>query len=385
MGINIILIEDDAIEELYPFALTCNSWQIRAGRHTIHERWVHALPDAAVVVHTHRTLHQQLYGEDVTAGVLNRSAPLLVLLSTAVLSPENMKGLAERTTSAVRPCVINSGDVTIGAILPTTPESLDDVIAALDTVAAEDVVLVSVTARQVRRMWDVLDMIDEAIAWDAELSVSRVSPTAVIHPSAIIDESKGAVLIDDLAVIGPMAVLQGPCSIGAHAVVKPHAHITHSVIGPYCKVGGEVSVSIFQSYSNKQHYGFVGHSIIGQWVNLGAGTTTSNLKNTYHDVRPIMPWGRETSGRLFLGSMIGDFTRTAIGTMLPTGGIYGVCSHIMSEGLAPSSVRSFVWQAGVVYDRNRAFDTCDAMMQRRGHALSDRHRELLDNVRERDV
>ncbi len=385
MGINVILIEDDAVEELYPFALTCNSWQIRAGRHTIHERWVRVLPDANVIVHTHRTLHEQLYREHVAAGVLGRPAPVLVVLSSAVLSPEHMKGLAERTRHAARPCVINSEAVTIGAILPTTPESLDEIIAALDSVPADDVDLVSVTAHQVRRMWDVLDLIDDAIAWDAELTDLRVSPTAMIHPSAVIDESKGAVLIDDMAVIGPMAVIQGPCSIGAHAVVKPHCHITHSVIGPYCKVGGEISVSIFQAYSNKQHYGFVGHSIIGQWVNLGAGTTTSNLKNTYHDVRPIMPWGRETSGLLFLGSMIGDFTRTAIGTMLPTGGIYGVCSHVMSEGLAPSSVRSFVWQPGVVYDRCRAFDTCDAMMQRRGHALSDRHRELLDDVRERDV
>ena len=385
MGINVILIEDDAVEELYPFALTCNSWQIRAGRHTIHERWVRVLPDANVIVHTHRTLHEQLYREHVAAGVLGRPAPVLVVLSSAVLSPEHMKGLAERTRHAARPCVINSEAVTIGAILPTTPESLDEIIAALDSVPADDVDLVSVTAHQVRRMWDVLDLIDDAIAWDAELTDLRVSPTAMIHPSAVIDESKGAVLIDDMAVIGPMAVIQGPCSIGAHAVVKPHCHITHSVIGPYCKVGGEISVSIFQAYSNKQHYGFVGHSIIGQWVNLGAGTTTSNLKNTYHDVRPIMPWGRETSGLLFLGSMIGDFTRTAIGTMLPTGGIYGVCSHVMSEGLAPSSVRSFVWQPGVVYDRSRAFDTCDAMMQRRGHALSDRHRELLDDVRERDV
>jgi UDP-N-acetylglucosamine diphosphorylase/glucosamine-1-phosphate N-acetyltransferase len=385
MVINVILIEEDAVEELYPFALTCNTWQIRAGRHTIHERWVRALPDANVVVHTHRTLHEQVYREQIAGGVLGRPAPMLVLLSSAVLSPEHMKGLAERTLSAKRPCVITSDAATIGAIVPTTPDRLDEIMAVLDDVAATDADLVSVPSRHVRRMWDVLDMIDDAIAWDAELSDSCVSPTAVIHPSAIIDESKGTVLIDDMAEIGPMAVIQGPCSIGAHAVVKPHAHITHSVIGPYCKVGGEISVSIFQAYSNKQHYGFVGHSIIGQWVNLGAGTTTSNLKNTYHDVRPTMPWGRETSGRLFLGSMIGDFTRTAIGTMLPTGGVYGVCSHVMSEGLAPSNVRSFVWQAGVAYDRSHAFDTCDAMMQRRGHTLSERHRELLDDVRERDV
>lgn len=385
MRVNVILVEDDAVDELYPLALTQNSWQLRAGRFTIVERWSRTLSDARVAVHSHRTLHQRLFEQSFTMSPLEASSPLIVVLTTAIVSPEIMRQLAEMAMRATRPCVISSGDATIGAILPETPSHIDDIIVSLDAVPADEVDLVVVPCRIVRRLWDLLDVIDTAINWDSSLVAQRVANSAAVHPTAVIDESKGPVLIDDEAEIGPMAVVQGPCSVGAHAVVKPLAHVTHSVIGPYCKVGGEVSVTIFHGYSNKQHYGFLGHSVIGEWVNLGAGTTSSNLKNTYHDVRPTMPWGREDSGRLFLGSLIGDFTRTAIGTLLPTGGVYGVCSHVIGSGLASSHVRSFIWSDKVPYERDRALATCRAMMQRRDRELTDLHIEILDDVRGRDV
>ncbi|MBU3698958.1 MAG: hypothetical protein FGM33_02960 [Candidatus Kapabacteria bacterium] len=385
MSLNVILIEDDAVDELYPLSLTSNSWQLRTGRYTIVERWRASLRDAKVGVHSHRSLHQQLYEVDSPTPVLDDRLPLLVVLSTLILSPSSMRQLAERATDARRPCIIVSGSATVGAILPTTPNHVNEIVAAIDAVPSEDVDLVSVDGVTVRRAWDVLDAIADGVAWDASLVGTRIAGSARIHPTAVIDESEGPVIIDEDAVIGPLSVLQGPCSIGAHAVVKPLAHVTHSVIGPYCKVGGEVSVSVLHGFSNKQHYGFLGHSVIGEWVNLGAGTTTSNLKNTYHDVRPNMPWGREASGRLFLGSIIGDFTRTAIGTLLPTGGVYGVCTHVMGSGLSASTQQSFVWSDGVVYDRDKAFETCDTMMKRRGRELTQLHRQVLDDVRERDA
>jgi hypothetical protein len=88
---------------------------------------------------------------------------------------------------------------------------------------------------------------------------------------------------------------------------------------------------------------------------------------------------------MFLGSLIGDFTRTAIGTLLPTGGVYGVCSHVMAEGLAPSSRRSFVWSEGVPYEYAAALQTCDVMMKRRGRRMTDALSVILNEVRERDV
>jgi UDP-N-acetylglucosamine diphosphorylase/glucosamine-1-phosphate N-acetyltransferase len=385
MSLNVILIEDDAVDELYPLSLTSNSWQLRTGRHTIIERWRAALSDASIAVHSHRTLHQKLYEHESPNPDMSQSAPLLIVLSTFLLSPESMKRLAHHASQISRAGVIVDGTSTVGAILPMTPIHVDDIISLIDTTPSDDVDLVSVEGKLVRRSWDVLDAVSDGVAWDASLAPCRIAPSAKIDPTAVIDESLGPVLIDEDAVIGALSVLQGPISIGAHAVVKPLAHITHSVIGPHCKVGGEVSVSVLHGFSNKQHYGFLGHTVIGHWVNLGAGTTTSNLKNTYHDVRPRMPWGREDSGRLFLGSLIGDYTRTAIGTLLPTGGVYGVCTHIMAPGLSVSKQSSFVWSDGVVYDREKAFETCDAMMKRRGLELSELHRQVLDDVRGRDA
>ena len=387
MSISVLLIEHADVEGLYPFALTHPSWQMRTGAFTVVERWAACLPEAPIHVHSHRLLHEALYRSSSAVGVadIDQSRSLLVVVANCLLERSQIEHLAAECAAARRPSVVLCGTEYVGAILPSPPSNVELVSQALDEMQGQDVDVVHVDGMIIDRLWKILDRIASDVHLDAELVSTRVHPQAHVHPTAILDESKGSVIIDAGADIGPYAVIQGPCSIGTHAVVKPHAHITHSIIGPYCKVSGEISCSIFQGYANKQHYGFVGHSIIGEWVNLGAGTTTSNLKNTYHSVKPRMPWGREDSGQMFLGSMIGDFTRTAIGTMLPTGGVYGVSSHIMSTGMASSSIRSFVWSDGVVYDRERSLQTCDVMMRRRGLSLTDQHIAVLDWVREHDV
>lgn len=385
MMLTVLLIEDEGVERLYPFALTHSSWELRIGAYSLLERWSRTLPDARVIVNSHRrSLHElaiERHGpQDIVPG-----SPLLVMLSSCATSPAEMQRLAAHATAPESDAVIMCEGTPVGAILRASPEHPGDLPSVLDKLGSSEIGVLEVRGRVITRLWHILDMIEDGISWDAELVVHQLHPDARIHQSAVIDVSKGAVIIGEDAEIGAMAIIQGPCVIGAHAVVKPHSHVTHSVIGPYSKIGGEVSCSVLHGYSNKQHYGFLGHSVIGEWVNLGAGTTTSNLKNTYNDVRPTMPWGRESSGRMFLGSMIGDYTRTAIGTMLPTGGVYGVCSHIMSEGLAPSFRHSFVWSDAVPYEHAAAMQTCDIMMKRRGHHMTGALTSVLSEVRQHDV
>jgi UDP-N-acetylglucosamine diphosphorylase/glucosamine-1-phosphate N-acetyltransferase len=307
------------------------------------------------------------------------------MVSTCVLAPEEMRRLAALALAAETDVALMCGEHPVGAILQASPAHPSELPTALDALGSTDIGAHEVRGRMITRLWDVLDLIEDGVTWDAELAEHHVHPTARVHQSAVIDVSKGHVIVGENAEIGAMAIVQGPCVIADHAVVKPLTHVTHSVIGPHSKIGGEVSCSVLLGYSNKQHYGFLGHSILGEWVNLGAGTTTSNLKNTYSDVRPTMPWARESSSRMFLGSLIGDFTRTAIGTLLPTGGVYGVCSHVIAEGLAPSSRRSFVWSEGVPYEHASAMETCDVMMKRRGRQMTDALGVILDEVRKRDV
>ncbi|MEE2780862.1 MAG: putative sugar nucleotidyl transferase [Planctomycetota bacterium] len=168
-----------------------------------------------------------------------------------------------------------------------------------------------------------------------------LGPAATIHPSATVDASEGIILLEPGATVGPYSYLRGPLHLGPESVVLPHASIgTHVAAENNCKLGGEVSCSVISSYSNKAHFGFLGHSYLGSWVNLGAGTTNSNLKNTYGEVSVQSGTQRVATGMQFLGCLIGDYTKTAIQTGILTGKMVGICN--MLYGTVAENVPSFV-------------------------------------------
>jgi UDP-N-acetylglucosamine diphosphorylase/glucosamine-1-phosphate N-acetyltransferase len=189
----------------------------------------------------------------------------------------------------------------------------------------------------------------------------------------VIDASKGAVVLGDGAIVGANAVLQGPCYIGSQSEVAPLAMIRPGTsIGPKCKVGGEVARAIILGNSNKGHEGFLGDSYLGEWVNLGAGTTTSNLKNTYGPIG--IKLGREevNSGRQFLGALIGDHTKTAIGTRFMSGSYAGCCSMIATSAHAPRFTPSFSFltdKGTEAYRLDKVFEVARAVMARRGRTF----------------
>jgi UDP-N-acetylglucosamine diphosphorylase/glucosamine-1-phosphate N-acetyltransferase len=165
-----------------------------------------------------------------------------------------------------------------------------------------------------------------------------------LGPGCVLDASKGPVILADHANIGANAVLQGPCFIGQHTQISPLSTIRPGVsIGLMCKIGGEVSNSIILGYTNKPHEGYLGDSYIGEWVNLGAGTTTSNLKNTYSQVKMSLGGDPLDTGRRFLGSMVGDHCKVAIGTRLMTGSYVGYNSMIATSAYPPKFVPSFTF------------------------------------------
>jgi len=168
-----------------------------------------------------------------------------------------------------------------------------------------------------------------------------LGPEATLDPSATVDTSAGCILLERGTKVGPHSHLRGPLLLGGNTVVLPHACLgTHTFAEQNCKLGGEISCSIISSYSNKAHYGFLGHSYLGSWVNLGAGTTNSNLKNTYGEINQQTSDGRIATGMQFLGCLIGDYTKSAIQTGILTGKTVGVCS--MLYGMIAEDVPSFV-------------------------------------------
>ncbi len=158
--------------------------------------------------------------------------------------------------------------------------------------------------------------------------------------SAAFDIEKGPVVIDDNVRVMHFTYLEGPIHIGAGTKVIEHSSIKDfTSIGSTCKIGGEIEASQIEPYSNKQHHGFLGHSWLGRWVNLGAGTSTSDLKNTYGKVRVYYLGARVDTGMQFLGSIIGDFCKSAVNTSLFTGKIVGACS--MLYGTVTTNVPCF--------------------------------------------
>ena len=149
------------------------------------------------------------------------------------------------------------------------------------------------------------------------------------------------------------------------------------MIGPNCKIGGEVTSSIFHGMSNKVHDGFIGHSYIGEWVNIGAGTNNSNLKNNYSKVKFNFGSSKVDSNKTFLGSMIGDFSRISIGTSINTGTFIGIGSNIFNHNFNNKFINSFSWGNDERVDFNKFLNTCKLMFKRREFELDKTEENLL--------
>lgn len=162
-----------------------------------------------------------------------------------------------------------------------------------------------------------------------------------IDSTVVFDASTGPIVIDDDVKIGPFTFLRGPVYVGPQTRVSEHASIKDFVsISHTCKIGGEVEGTILEPYTNKQHHGFLGHSYVGSWINLGAGTCNSDLKNTYGLVNMQYGGDKISTGMQFIGCIIGDYAKTAINTSIFTGKTIGVAS--MVYGFATTNVPSFV-------------------------------------------
>jgi len=201
-----------------------------------------------------------------------------------------------------------------------------------------------------------------------------IHPTAVIYPGVVLDASGGAIRIEEGVKIRSNAVVVGPCWIGTGSTICEHGLIkSNTSIGPSCKIGGEVGGTIFQGFANKCHDGHLGDSVIGEWVNIGAGTTNSNLLNTYGDVIVSDQEGtKHKTGRQFVGCFVGDYVKFAICTRIMTGTFIGTGAMIASSSPAPSPTPRFAWitdEGTRMYRLNKFLDVARTVMDRRGQAL----------------
>ncbi len=203
---------------------------------------------------------------------------------------------------------------------------------------------------------------------------------ARVEPGVVFDTRSGVIVLEQHSYIKSGARLEGPLYVGPGSEILG-GPVSQCSIGPRCKVRGEVTRVVFLGFANKAHSGFVGDSVIGRWANLGANTVTSNLKNTYGPVRIELPGERIETGRQFLGSLIGDHAKTAIGTLLNTGTVIGVGANVVASGQPPKYVPPFTWaKAGTLMNKGGFLEVAARVLPRRNVEFTDEVREMLDAI-----
>lgn len=210
-----------------------------------------------------------------------------------------------------------------------------------------------------------------------------ISPDSVLLPGVVLDASKGPIFVGSGVRIEPHTYIVGPLYIGRGTHVVG-GKISGCSIGPICRVGGEIEETIIQGHTNKYHAGFIGHSYLGEWINLGAMTTNSDLKNNYANVRVSVNGESIDTECLKVGSFIGDFTKTAIGTLLNTGINIGISCNIIAHGLiAEREIPSFTWYSPkhkMSYNFAKAIGTIERTMARRGVELTEFYKKRLLDI-----
>ncbi len=244
------------------------------------------------------------------------------------------------------------------------------------------------------RVWELLDHNGDELAHDFEVTCDPaeagcppagfgllghadrlfIHPDARVEPMVAADTTRGPVVIGAGAVVTAFTRLEGPCAIGAHTHLLGAKVRGGTTIGPHCRIGGDVECSVVLGYTNKYHDGFLGHSYVGEWVNLAAGTTTGDLRFDYQPVSVEVSGTEISTGRTKVGSLIGDHAKTGLGVLLDCGTTLGIFSQVLPTGaLAPRAVPAF-HRAGPrglkPLNAARLLETADVAMRRRGRALA---------------
>jgi UDP-N-acetylglucosamine diphosphorylase/glucosamine-1-phosphate N-acetyltransferase len=233
-----------------------------------------------------------------------------------------------------------------------------------------------------KHMFEHSQVDDQALIYDMDRVY--IERGAEIDGQVVLDARGGPIIIGEKVHIQPHTRIEGPCYVGANSILVGGKIRGGTSIGPYCRIGGEVEQSIFLGYCNKYHEGFLGHSYVGEWVNLGSLTTNSDLKNNYGPVKVEVNGKLIDSGQTKVGAFIGDHAKTGIGTLLNTGVSIGFCSNLFGGGMVKGkSIPSFFWggaSGGETYRLEEAIKTAETVMRRRGQGLSAAQADLFKKL-----
>jgi UDP-N-acetylglucosamine diphosphorylase / glucose-1-phosphate thymidylyltransferase / UDP-N-acetylgalactosamine diphosphorylase / glucosamine-1-phosphate N-acetyltransferase / galactosamine-1-phosphate N-acetyltransferase len=404
MNRSICLFEDEKWFNLNPLVYFIPSYELRCGILTLKRKVEKHFNGDKVLIHSRRYLAETLIGQLYTNILFDSYySEEWIFINGRVIADDQ---LVKTINSLKEDTILKHNDTVIAAFLGK--ESVKQLFAENnefpDFNKLANIPVKNVNTRYIAYPWDLVKYNGEEIVNDYKMINADtennmknfegvifhnrnhifLGTRCEIEPYVFLNAEKGPIYIGDNVKIYSHTSIEGPAFIGHNSVIKTHTSIYNNTsIGPVSKVGGEIENSIIHSYTNKQHYGFLGHSYLGQWINLGAGTTNSDLKNNYSNIRVKYNNDDIDTGMTFLGALIGDNTKTAIGTRLTTGSLIGACCNIISDGIAPNFLAPFTWlhkDEYLEYDLNKIIETTKLVYSRRGIIFTDSDSKLIREV-----
>jgi UDP-N-acetylglucosamine diphosphorylase / glucose-1-phosphate thymidylyltransferase / UDP-N-acetylgalactosamine diphosphorylase / glucosamine-1-phosphate N-acetyltransferase / galactosamine-1-phosphate N-acetyltransferase len=393
----LILFEDTRVAELKPLVNLKPVYSLTSGFRTLREKMELAAGGIAGVSFHLRRYLAPCFAEQNQSSIVNsiRERDLLLVNGRLVCSAQVELMLRENAFEPGKAYL--QGDNLLFARVPSSliadesgsmPDLIDTLFLAGE-LATEELS----GFRVIENLWDLIAFHTDEMQRDASrLELGRmdgdihpsavivnpsnvyIGPGAIVRAGAVIDADDGFVAVGAGAVIEPQALLMQNVSLAPRSRVRPGSKIYSNVsIGSFSKAGGEIEDSIIEPFANKQHDGFLGHSYISSWCNLGAGTNTSDLKNNYSPIRIVVNGRERETGLQFLGLLMGEHSRCSINSMFNTGSVVGTAANIFGGGFPPKEVPSFTWggSAGLEpYDPDKAVETARRVMERRQVSMS---------------
>ncbi len=400
----VVIFEDSGYVNLQPLTYTRPACRLRCGIVTLWEKTAAAYSTAQVVIHARDHVAGVVKAEIDGVAVNELASDSALFVNGRLIPPTD---LAQKIALDGDDCVfVAAGEVIAARVSGGKCAELAKLLTAgpLPDGWTDGLKTENVEMDTVKYPWDLVIHNAKQIGADfnrmgvAGKMEGDVHPSAVldgkehiciasgaeIHPGAVLMAHDGPIYIGPGATVMAGAVLEGPISIGAKSAIKIQAKIYEGTsMGEYCKVGGEVEESIFHAYSNKQHDGFLGHAYVGEWINLGADTNNSDLKNNYGNVKVSINGVPVDSGSMFVGATMGDHTKVGINTMINTGTVLGVGCNVYGADFPPKYVPSFCWggAAGFIEHKlDKFLSTAEKVMGRRKRELTSAHRTMLQTV-----
>ena len=364
---HIILFEDAGAKNLAPVSLTRPAWAIRCATFRLVD-WIESLAQSVTIFARPHLQTIQLHDwPDFSQEAKEVDGPVLMVnarLAPTVSNIEKLKAFWANQNQAAsdQPIFVRSGWAMAAAIIPGSMAGALNADCEQDRVSEVEQLGDNVKQVSDEYEFDLFDYAHDIIANHMKgccasiehrikhgdysevqdnVFVANSENKTIVPSDSVFDTSDGPVVFESNVRIGPFCFFRGPVHVGDNSKISEHSSIKDAVaISHTCKMGGEIEGVQTEPWSNKQHFGFLGHSYIGSWINLGAGTCNSDLKNTYGTVNMVYGGQKVSTGMQFVGCVMGDYSRTAINTSIYTGKIIGVGSTLY--GMTPHNVPSFV-------------------------------------------